>query len=458
MFRPVPACSCQPRCSCGALTKVQDHFRSEQIIRFLRGLNPSFSAVRSQIIRMDPLPTINTVVSMIAQEEQEISGGRGGVSMAQQAAGIVEASAPRAFAANSPGQSVRGKRPICSHCGIIGHTVDKCYKKNGFPPGYRTKRAANSVQSNPAPADDSASDSQLPAKSDAPQQDSDTVSITKDQYQTLYSLFHGHSSAGDVLGPLPSVHYVTSTNGASTSMPTVPSTESQCCVSIDATNRRKTPAKDSHGKASTEKGTILSLSSKSFSTGNVWVVDSGATDHIAYSIDFLDHYQTVSNSFVSLPNGSSVPITHIGSIVCNKNLVLQNVLIIPSFRFNLLSVSKLSAQNSCVAIFSTASCVFQDTRTSKMIGTADLWNGLYYMSLSKNSPQQHSCSATQSFFDLWHFRLGHTSVKGLVQSLSPKNPANFHCVVCPIAKQRKLPFSSSESLAHRPFSLVHIDI
>ncbi|CAN1830805.1 hypothetical protein LINPERHAP1_LOCUS32971 [Linum perenne] len=100
----------------------------------------------------------------------------------------------------------------------------------------------------------------------------------------------------------------------------------------------------------------------------------------------------------------------------------------------------------------------KDTRTSKMIGTADLWNGLYYMSLSKNSPQQHSCSATQSFFDLWHFRLGHTSVKGLVQSLSPKNPANFHCVVCPIAKQRKLPFSSSESLAHRPFSLVHIDI
>ncbi|CAN1850120.1 hypothetical protein LINPERHAP1_LOCUS39701, partial [Linum perenne] len=44
-----------------------------------------------------------------------------------------------------------------------------------------------------------------------------------------------------------------------------------------------------------------------------------------------------------------------------------------------------------------------------MIGIAKQWNGLYYMSISQKYPQRHSCSTT--FFYLWHFRLGHTSVK-----------------------------------------------
>ena len=30
-------------------------------------------------------------------------------------------------------------RPTCSHYGILGHTVDKCYKLYGYPPGYKFK-------------------------------------------------------------------------------------------------------------------------------------------------------------------------------------------------------------------------------------------------------------------------------------------------------------------------------
>uniref|UniRef100_A0A803P4W1 Retrotransposon Copia-like N-terminal domain-containing protein n=1 Tax=Cannabis sativa TaxID=3483 RepID=A0A803P4W1_CANSA len=28
-------------------------------------------------------------------------------------------------------------RPICSHCGVPGHTIAKCYKIHGYPPGHR---------------------------------------------------------------------------------------------------------------------------------------------------------------------------------------------------------------------------------------------------------------------------------------------------------------------------------
>jgi len=27
--------------------------------------------------------------------------------------------------------------PICSHCGLRGHTIDYCYRVHGFPPWYR---------------------------------------------------------------------------------------------------------------------------------------------------------------------------------------------------------------------------------------------------------------------------------------------------------------------------------
>ena len=34
----------------------------------------------------------------------------------------------------------KGKeRPTCTHCGKTSHTVDKCYKKHGFPPGFKFK-------------------------------------------------------------------------------------------------------------------------------------------------------------------------------------------------------------------------------------------------------------------------------------------------------------------------------
>ena len=41
------------------------------------------------------------------------------------------------------GKNIKGNggkgRPICSHCGNVGHVIEKCYKLVGFPPGYKQK-------------------------------------------------------------------------------------------------------------------------------------------------------------------------------------------------------------------------------------------------------------------------------------------------------------------------------
>ncbi|CAN1278969.1 hypothetical protein LINPERPRIM_LOCUS16813 [Linum perenne] len=207
-------------------------------------------------------------------------------------------------------------------------------------------------------------------------------------------------------------------------------------------------------------GIILASSSRFECAKGIWVIDSGATDQIAHSIEFLDSCYAVSHKRVSLPNGAFVLITHIGKVMLNDKLVLNDVLVIPSFQFNLLCVRKLSIHHPYTTVFYSTKCVFQDTMSSQTIGTAESRNGLYYFSASRSpvdiSSRIHGCSTV--FFGLWHFRLGHSSVKSLVQSLKPRCSEKFHCKICPIAQQQRLPFPCSDSLAARPFPLIHVDI
>ena len=84
--------------------------------------------------------------------------------------------------------------------------------------------------------------------------------------------------------------------------------------------------------------------------GNIWVIDTGAIDHIVYSIHLLTEF-TVVNCVVALPNGETALVTHIGFICLFENLVLTNVLCVPSFSFNLLSVNQLTKKMHCCLIF-----------------------------------------------------------------------------------------------------------
>ncbi|KAK0579903.1 hypothetical protein LWI29_033294 [Acer saccharum] len=44
----------------------------------------------------------------------------------------------------------RNDRPSCKRCGVLGHTMDKCYKLHGYPPGYKFKsRNPNGNQGKP---------------------------------------------------------------------------------------------------------------------------------------------------------------------------------------------------------------------------------------------------------------------------------------------------------------------
>ncbi|CAN1758882.1 Retrovirus-related Pol polyprotein from transposon RE1 [Linum perenne] len=202
---------------------------------------------------------------------------------------------------------------------------------------------------------------------------------------------------------------------------------------------------------------VLSASSKSVHSNGVWIVDSGASDHVVCSVDFLIQYKPVNGLTVVLPNRNRVSVSHVGSARLSEKLIVHNVLVIPSFSFNLLSTSKLTSQEGCNAVFSSKSCILQTQASSQMIGTARLVNGLYLLEQHSDVHALVVDGSSSVFFDLWHYRLGHASVQ--CQNLA-KCPVNkhFHCRVCPSAKQTRIQFPNSSSHANQCFDLVHMDI
>ncbi|XP_021899482.1 uncharacterized protein LOC110815834 [Carica papaya] len=120
-FQPAPSCHC------GNMKAWNDYQEQEFIMTFLMGLNPSYAAVRAQILMMECSPSILKVFSLVVQEERH------------RAIGLDSHAETGHGSAPSVALTQGRRRPICSHCGLVGHTVDRCYRLHGYPPGLKPK-------------------------------------------------------------------------------------------------------------------------------------------------------------------------------------------------------------------------------------------------------------------------------------------------------------------------------
>ncbi|KAK3005231.1 hypothetical protein RJ639_016992 [Escallonia herrerae] len=60
-----------PNCTCGAMKTHTELLDSDALMDFLQGLNESYASVRSQILLMDPLPSMAKAYFLILQEERQ---------------------------------------------------------------------------------------------------------------------------------------------------------------------------------------------------------------------------------------------------------------------------------------------------------------------------------------------------------------------------------------------------
>lgn len=98
-------------------------------------------------------------------------------------------------------------------------------------------------------------------------------------------------------------------------------------------------------------GNLAFCNSSSFSN-HEWIIDQGASDHITSNLSSLNNVQSLHQPCpIKLLNGDVVYITHTGKLHISPDISLSNVLYVPSFKFNLLSISKLTTTLNYVAIF-----------------------------------------------------------------------------------------------------------
>ena len=135
-----------PECSCGAMKLQSTSHNKAYVMRFLIGLNEKYETLRSQILTYDPFPSMSKVYSLVPQEESHKNLGHGGSSSSQGDVVAMYANSKNS-SGNSSWNKGNGKkeRPFCTHCNVLGHTIEKCYKLHGYPPGYMPKRKNNAT-------------------------------------------------------------------------------------------------------------------------------------------------------------------------------------------------------------------------------------------------------------------------------------------------------------------------
>jgi hypothetical protein len=123
--RPMPHCTCPNPCRCAAMREASYFRLEDQVIQFLTGLNDQFAVVRTQVLMMDPLPSINKVYSLVIQEESNNSSI---TSSLPESVSLVNAFDSRNKSqGRGKGISTGSKPPRhCSFCGRSNHTVDYC--------------------------------------------------------------------------------------------------------------------------------------------------------------------------------------------------------------------------------------------------------------------------------------------------------------------------------------------
>lgn len=92
-----------------------------------------------------------------------------------------------------------------------------------------------------------------------------------------------------------------------------------------------------------------------------WILDSGASRHICPTRSLF------STSTAPLPNHTTIAAYFCGYIKLNNDFVLRKVLYVPSFQFNLLSVSVLTLCSNLVVFFSNNGFIIQDVLSRKWL-------------------------------------------------------------------------------------------
>ena len=196
-----------------------------------------------------------------------------------------------------------------------------------------------------------------------------------------------------------------------------------------------------------------------------WIIDSGATCHICCNrSSFVELYPLKTSVNVRLGNGHMLTAPAAGIVSfkakCGCRYRLYDVLYVPDFSYNIVSVSK-AAEKGISMKFNESGCIVQDTNRTVVPCTGGLYE-LETVSFVSHSMTHHSKE------DIWHYRYGHLSLKNLRKLAREELVRGFDysvskevqfCESCLKGKQHKNPYPNhSLNRSKEPLDLVHSDV
>lgn len=405
-FRPLKRCKCGS-CKCDLNLQLAQERDEDRVHEFVRGLDETYVPTRSALLSRVPFPTLDDVYNTLTQEEDSRMVSRsyteqtGGVSFAMQ-------SQPRRIAPEN-----RDKNATCSGCGRLGHVVENCFRQIGYPPWWGDRPRNRG----PTPVSSSRG------------KGTTTVNAMESLSLGTPGASSSTISQGDRVG----------FSGLD---------EAQWKLLVTMLEERKQP-----------HPTRLS--------GNLffesWIIDTGATNHMTGSREYLMDIKFMSPVRIKLPDGRFTVAVQKGLVPMGTQITLREVFLVEGLSCHLISVSQLTRDSTCIFQISDKFCTIQDRTTRTLIGAGEQIHGLYFFrSLSVAAALVTGCT-DQFSRDVWHRRLGHPSLK-VVDKLpisgfsSSSGLGNKACDICIRAKHSRDSFPVSLNKTTTPFELIHCDL
>ena len=185
----------------------------------------------------------------------------------------------------------------CTHCKKSGHTQEKCYRLHGFPPGFKFTNSSNSRINSVSTESPNNPSSEFTEA---------VTGLTDAQCKQFIAMFSGKLASSNVVTTeefTGGTHY------------------------------------------------ILSSTTGNYKS-NIWIIDSGTTRHICNDQSLFFKTQEVFHTRVKLPNQMLIQVHLMGNLKLNEDLVLHDVLFVPQFELNIISVTCLTkGKNVMVALY-----------------------------------------------------------------------------------------------------------
>ena len=191
----------------------------------------------------------------------------------------------------------------------------------------------------------------------------------------------------------------------------------------------------------------------SVTSGNKsWLLDSACCNHMTPHASYFSQKTPLAHSLIIYTaNSSHMSVSHIGT-VSSLDLTIFETYLVPKLSLNLLSFGQL-CELGLDLYFSNRGVDVQDSLTGKLLGTGRKIRRLFELcnlQIPSHMISSSVAATTTLSSDLWHSRLGYTSLSRLqlLASQGHLGSVSFHkfdCTSCQFGKQTKLPFNNSDS-------------